>query len=545
MGWDSWIRDGREIEPSLYAADFTRLGEQIDVLLAAGCRVFHFDVGDGHFVPPVTIGPVVLRSIAPMIHAAGGVVDCHLMVSDPAHHFPEFAESGADSVTFHVEATDDPVERWPQRRAPTGLRSASPSSPATTPARAATAAESAGADMILCMSIEPGYSGQAFMPEAFARIEELATLVDIPIQVDGGVGEANAEGSPRGGCEPARCRERGLRRPGSRCRVRADPRRRSMSLERALALVDAAGPVGYPNPTVGAVLVADGAIVGEGVTEPYGGRHGEVVALAAAGDLARGATLFVTMEPCAHHGRTPPCVDAILAAGVARVVAGCLDPNPEAAGGLERLRAAGVEVELDDRFEARRQNEAWRTWKSLGRPFVVYKAAISLDGRVTVPGRRWVTGEASRRQVHELRASLDAVAVGMGTVRADAPRLDARDVPSCGSRAGSPSAGGRCRRNRRSSCGRGDSTRSSPRSQPRACSRCCSRAGRRSRRRSSRPGSSTSCSSSWRRCSPETGRTSSAISRRRGSCSTPRRGRSARTCSSRRTSASRSAAPTR
>ncbi len=202
-----------------------------------------------------------------------------------------------------------------------------------------------------------------------------------------------------------------------------------MSLDRALALVDAAGPVGYPNPTVGAVLVADGAIVGEGVTEPYGGRHGEVVALAAAGDRARGATLFVTMEPCAHHGRTPPCVDAILAAGVARVVAGCLDPNPEAAGGLERLRAAGVEVELDDRFEARRQNEAWRTWKSLGRPFVVYKAAITLDGRVTVPGRRWVTGEASRRHVHELRASLDAVAVGMGTVRADAPRLDARDVP--------------------------------------------------------------------------------------------------------------------
>ena len=228
-----------------------------------------------------------------------------------------------------------------------------------------------------------------------------------------------------------------------------------MSLDRALALVDAAGPVGYPNPTVGAVVVAGGEIVGEGVTEPYGGRHGEVVALAAAGDRARGATLYVTMEPCAHHGRTPPCVDAILAAGVARVVAGCLDPNPEAAGGLERLRAAGVDVELDDRFEARRQNEAWRTWKSLGRPFVVYKAAITLDGRVTVPGARWVTGEASRRLVHELRAASDAVAVGMGTVRADAPRLDARDVPVAGSRGGSPSAGGRCRRAPSSSCARG------------------------------------------------------------------------------------------
>ncbi len=201
-----------------------------------------------------------------------------------------------------------------------------------------------------------------------------------------------------------------------------------MSLDRALALVDAAGPVGYPNPTVGAVAVADGEIVGEGVTEPYGGAHGEVLALAAAGERAQGATLFVTMEPCAHHGRTPPCVDAILAAGVARVVAGCLDPNPEAAGGLERLRAAGVDIELDDRFEARRQNEAWRTWKGLQRPFVIYKAAITLDGRVTVPGTRWVTGEASRRRVHELRSALDAVAVGMGTVRADAPRLDARDV---------------------------------------------------------------------------------------------------------------------
>jgi len=192
MGWESWIRDGREIEPSFYAADFTRLGAQIDVLLAVGCRVFHFDVGDGHFVPPVTIGPVVLRSIAPMIHAAGGVIDCHLMVSDPAHHFPEFAESGADSVTFHIETTDDPVEVAAAARAH-GLAVGVAFNPATSPSQAATAAELAGADMILCMSIEPGYSGQAFMPEAFARIEELAAVVDVPIQVDGGVGESNAK----------------------------------------------------------------------------------------------------------------------------------------------------------------------------------------------------------------------------------------------------------------------------------------------------------------------------------------------------------------
>jgi diaminohydroxyphosphoribosylaminopyrimidine deaminase / 5-amino-6-(5-phosphoribosylamino)uracil reductase len=202
-----------------------------------------------------------------------------------------------------------------------------------------------------------------------------------------------------------------------------------MSLERALELAAAAEGVAYPNPTVGAVLVANGRAVAEGVTEPYGGRHAEVVVLDAAGAHARGATLYVTMEPCAHHGRTPPCVEAIVAAGVARVVAGCLDPNPEAAGGLDVLRAAGVDASLEDRLEARRQNEGWRTWKALGRPFVTYKVAATLDGRVTVPGSRWVTGEASRRRVHELRAASDAVAVGMGTVAADAPRLDARDVP--------------------------------------------------------------------------------------------------------------------
>ena len=200
-----------------------------------------------------------------------------------------------------------------------------------------------------------------------------------------------------------------------------------MSLERALEVAAAAGGRGYPKPTIGAVVVADGEVVGEGATEADG-RHGEVVALAAAGERARGATLYVTMEPCAHQGTTPPCVDAIVAAGVARVVAGSLDPNPEAQGGLERLRALGVEVELDERAEARRQNEAWRTWVAEGRPFVTYKAAVTLDGRVAVPGRRWVSGDESRRLVHELRAASDAVAVGMGTVRLENPRLDARGV---------------------------------------------------------------------------------------------------------------------
>ena len=205
-------------------------------------------------------------------------------------------------------------------------------------------------------------------------------------------------------------------------------------LERALELAGDALGNSHPNPTVGAVVVRDGEIVGEGVTEGYRLRHGEVVALAAAGGRARGATLCVTLEPCNHQGSTPPCTDAILEAGIARVVAGQLDPNPTVGGGggLERLREAGVEVELatgEFAFRCRQQLEEWRTWVTLGRPFVTYKVAVTLDGRIRVPGERWVSGEESRRLVHVLRAASDAVAVGMGTVRWDNPRLDARDVP--------------------------------------------------------------------------------------------------------------------
>ena len=199
-------------------------------------------------------------------------------------------------------------------------------------------------------------------------------------------------------------------------------------LDRALELAERGRGTTWPNPVVGAVVVAGDEVVGEGWHERKGGPHAEVVALGAAAERARGATLYLTMEPCAHHGTTPPCTEAVLAAGVAKVIAGSLDPNPEAGGGLEALAAAGVEVEHTGSFEARAQNEAWRTWVAAGRPFVTLKLAATLDGRVTVPGTRWVTGEESRRRVHELRAASDAVAVGMGTVRADAPRLDARDV---------------------------------------------------------------------------------------------------------------------
>ena len=196
-------------------------------------------------------------------------------------------------------------------------------------------------------------------------------------------------------------------------------------LERAVELAERGRGTTHPNPVVGAVVVREGDVVGEGWHERKGGPHAEVVALEAAGDAARGATLYVTLEPCDHHGTTPPCVDAILAAGIATVVVGAKDPTRD---GIARLREAGLEVDLVDFWPARVQIETWLTWARLGRPFITYKAALTLDGRMTVPGRRWVSGEASRRLVHELRAASDAVAVGMGTVRADDPRLDARDV---------------------------------------------------------------------------------------------------------------------
>ena len=188
MAWRDWVRTV-EIEPSLYAADFANLGEQVQYLLNAGARVFHFDVGDGHFIPPVTIGPVVLRSIAPMIHRLGGVIDCHLMVDDPAHHFPELAQSGGDSVTFHVEAVTDAAGTIAQAREH-GLEVGVAFKPGTEPEVAAEAAN-AGADLVLCMAIEPGYSCQELLPGALERIARVRELVDCFVQVDGGVNQEN------------------------------------------------------------------------------------------------------------------------------------------------------------------------------------------------------------------------------------------------------------------------------------------------------------------------------------------------------------------
>jgi ribulose-phosphate 3-epimerase len=189
MAWRDWIRTV-EVEPSLYAADFARLGEQVEALLHAGCRIFHFDVGDGHFVEPVTIGPVVLSSIAPLVHESGGVLDCHLMVDNPLRHFPQIAAAGGDSATFHYEVVEDVPATIAAAREH-GLQVGVAFNPESEPEDVAAVAEEA--DLVLCMSIHPGYSGQQFRPDALDRIRRLRAALPGPVyvQVDGGIDDAN------------------------------------------------------------------------------------------------------------------------------------------------------------------------------------------------------------------------------------------------------------------------------------------------------------------------------------------------------------------
>jgi ribulose-phosphate 3-epimerase len=199
LDWDRAVR-GVEVEPSLYAADFANLGAQIETLLDAGVRIFHFDVGDGRFVEPVTMGPIVLESIAPLIHARGAFVDCHLMVVEPEKHMPQLAAAGGDSVTFHLEASDDPAASIARARE-LSLGVGMAFTPETSVEEAVQA--SAGADFVLCMSIHPGYSGQHFMPEALDRIAALREQLpsEVLVQVDGGIDEANAGQVARAGAE--------------------------------------------------------------------------------------------------------------------------------------------------------------------------------------------------------------------------------------------------------------------------------------------------------------------------------------------------------
>lgn len=201
-------------------------------------------------------------------------------------------------------------------------------------------------------------------------------------------------------------------------------------MARALALAARGRGWVEPNPMVGAVVVRDGTIVGEGWHERFGQTHAEVNALRQAGDRAMGGTLYVTLEPCSHFGKTPPCADAVIAAGVSRVVAAMLDPFPQVSGrGAEQLRAAGIAVDIGvGELAARRLNAPYLKRLATGRPWVHVKWAMTLDGKIaTRTGEsKWISGEAARARVHELRGRMDAIIVGKGTLFADDPLLTAR-----------------------------------------------------------------------------------------------------------------------
>ena len=203
-------------------------------------------------------------------------------------------------------------------------------------------------------------------------------------------------------------------------------------MAQAVALAARARRRTAPNPWVGAVIVRDGVVVGEGATEPPGGPHAEIVALDAAGNAANGATIYSTLEPCSHQGRTGPCVDALIDVGVARVVVGVEDPDPQVAGtGIGRLRAAGITVDVGIAEAAvAAQLAPYLHHRRTGRPYSVVKSAISIDGvTAAVDGSsQWITGPAARADAHEVRADSQAIVVGSGTALADRPSLTVRDV---------------------------------------------------------------------------------------------------------------------
>lgn len=203
-------------------------------------------------------------------------------------------------------------------------------------------------------------------------------------------------------------------------------------MKRAIGLAARARGAVSPNPMVGAVVVRADRIVGQGYHHRAGEAHGEVLALDMAGELARGAELFLNLEPCSHFGRTPPCAPRVIASGVRRVVVGMVDPNPKVSGrGIEAIRAAGIEVEVGTLGEeCKKLNEIFIHWITKNRPFVILKAAMSLDGKIAtrLGNSQWITSEASRRDAHRIRAEVDAIIVGAGTVRADDPSLTAREA---------------------------------------------------------------------------------------------------------------------
>jgi ribulose-phosphate 3-epimerase len=199
VSWRDWAGTV-EVEPSLYASDFSQLGRQLEALSGAGARVFHFDVGDGHFIPEITVGPIVLASISPLARGWDARLDCHLMVAEPERHFEAIAKAGGDSVTFHVEVVDEPARAISAARA-LGLGVGIAFNPETEVEDAVAAAD--GADLVLCMSIHPGYSGQAFMPDALERLAALRERLpaSVRIEVDGGINGDTAPAAREAGAD--------------------------------------------------------------------------------------------------------------------------------------------------------------------------------------------------------------------------------------------------------------------------------------------------------------------------------------------------------
>ena len=473
---------------------------------------------DNHFVPNLTLGLPVVEAL---LATASPPVDCHLMIEDPDRWAPAYAEAGAGSVTFHVEAAAAPVRLARSLRA-AGARAGMALKPATPIEPYADLLPEL--DMVLLMTVEPGFGGQSFLDVVVPKIRRTRELlrgrtastcgcrstaastrrtIEIaaprpaptcssparrctarPIRPRPRAGSAprrRPRPTPPGGAPPADARRwrpaqlgsadaRGgcvtldryerntcsrvpssvqLRTVGSPRPGGATPERSGVeqsvgsvppvsqrnhelrAMKRALILAVSPDVPRGPNPRVGCVLLApDGEIVGEGHHRGAGTEHAEVDALAKAGDAARGATAVVTLEPCDHSGRTGPCTQALIGAGVARVVYAQTDPNPVAAGGAAVLRAAGLDVE-GGLFAAQAMalNETWTFAVAEGRPFVTWKSAATLDGRVAAADgtSRWITSAAARAEVHDLRAEVDAVMVGTGTVVADDPQLTVRD----------------------------------------------------------------------------------------------------------------------
>ena len=486
-----------EVEPSLYAADFSRLGEQIEVLLRAGVRIFHFDVGDGHFVEPVTIGPIVLQWISPIIHAEGAFVDCHLMTETPEKHFAGDQARRRRQCHRSLRGLSRPDDTVLSARA-LDLQIGLAFKPETSAAYAAHAALSSGVDIVLVMSIEPGYSGQEFMPEALDRIRTVRSVLppEVHVQVDGGIGPENIKSVRDAGASLFVAGSSIFSRedlPRAYRRLVQELARVGVSLERALELAERGRGTTYPNPVVGAVARSrrrDGRrrlARTQGRAARGGGRTRGGRRAGARRDALRddGALRASRLDAAVHGGR------ARRGSGEGRRGLARSESGGAAAASRFCVRQAS---RWSSRTRLRRahQNEAWRTWVAAHRPFVILKLALTLDGRVAIPGTRWITGEESRRRVHELRAQVDAVAVGMGTVRADDPQLTARDVDVGRQPRRLAFGRGRCRGVGARAANRRARRRARSSRRRRECSRCCSKAGRRWPSRSCAPISSTS-----------------------------------------------------